>query len=181
MNLMKKQAWMTAAAAVGGTAVLLLALSAALAPAARRNAEKARGELLALLLPGSGSFVPEPTGGAEFVIDAWKGEHGFVVETATQGYAGEVVLLVGVDMKGRVTGLVVRDMEETYGLGMQALWDTNFLAQFLHTSGDAAVGENVDALTGATVTSKAITKAINAASAFVTGTDVDSGATQWEG
>ena len=78
-----------------------------------------------------------------------------------------------------VRRLVVRQMEETFGLGGRAASDTGFLAQFLGTAGDAAVGENVDALTGATVTSKAITKGINSAAAFVTGADVSSGATEW--
>ena len=40
---------------------------------------------------------------------------------------------------------------------------------------------NVDALTGATVTSKAVVKAVNSASAFVTGADVSSSATEWGG
>ena len=59
--------------------------------------------------------------------------------------------------------------------------DASFLLQFLHTSGEAAVGEDIDALTGATVTSKAVTRAVNSAAAFVTGADVSSGATEWEG
>ena len=49
------------------------------------------------------------------------------------------------------------------------------------TTGEAAVGEGIDALTGATVTSKAVTRAVNSAAAFVTGADVSSGATEWEG
>ena len=56
-----------------------------------------------------------------------------------------------------------------------------FLIQFIGTSGEAAVGENIDALTGATVTSKAVARAVNSAAAFVTGADVSSGATEWEG
>ena len=91
------------------------------------------------------------------------------------------MLLVGVSDQGNVTGVVVRDLEETFGLGANALRDTAFLSQFLHTSGEAAVGETVDALTGATVTSKAIAKGVNAAVAFVTGADISSGATEWEG
>ena len=72
-------------------------------------------------------------------------------------------------------------MEETYGLGFEALTDAEFLAQFLGTEGDAEVGENIDAITGATVTSKAITRSVNAAVAFVTGSDSSSGATSWGG
>ena len=64
-------------------------------------------------------------------------------------------------------------------MGANALTDWQFLAQFLDTEGDAEVGTNVDAITGATVTSKAITRSVNSAVAFVTGADVGSGATSW--
>ena len=78
-------------------------------------------------------------------------------------------------------GLVVRESHETYGLGNNALFDWEYLAQYLNTQGDAQVGDNVDAITGATVTSKAITRCVNSAVAYVTGTDTDSGATSWGG
>jgi Na+-translocating ferredoxin:NAD+ oxidoreductase RnfG subunit len=72
-------------------------------------------------------------------------------------------------------------MNETFGLGANALNDHEFLAQFLNTSGEAAVGTNVDAISGATVTSKAIARCVNSAVAYVTGADADSGATSWGG
>ena len=90
-------------------------------------------------------------------------------------------MLVGVSNEGNVTGLQVRSMEETYGLGAEALTDWQFLAQFLRTEGDAEVGSNIDAITGATVTSKAIARSVNSAVGFVTGADTSSGATSWGG
>ena len=88
-------------------------------------------------------------------------------------------MLVGVSNDGTVTGLVVKDMHETLGLGAKILNDWEFLAQFLQTSGDAEVGTTVDALTGATVTSKAVTRCVNSAVAVVTGADAESAATSW--
>ena len=102
-----------------------------------------------------------------------------MVHVVTSGYAGDISMLVGVSSDGRVTGLVIRDMKETPGLGRKALTDSQFLAQFLNTDGTAAVGENIDALTGATVTSKAVTQGVNSAVSFVTGADSSSGATTW--
>ena len=90
-------------------------------------------------------------------------------------------MLVGVSNKGNVTGLVVRELNETPGLGGNALFDVDFLAQFLNTSGEAEVGNTVDGMTGATVTSKAVTRSVNSAVAFVTGADVASSATSWGG
>ena len=111
----------------------------------------------------------------------FKADNGFVIQTRVQGYADDIVALVGVNTDGTIAGLVVQEMQETLGLGMQALSSVEFLSQFLFAGTSFTVGENVDALTGATVTSKAIAKAVNSASAYVTGADVDSGATQWGG
>ena len=163
-------------------ALILFGLSAGLHGVATANAQKEHIQIMQTLLPGSESFTVEPYSGEDETIrSVHKGEGGFVIETVTQGYAGEITMLVGVSNEGTVTGLVVRDMSETFGLGGKALNDWQFLAQYLQTSGDAAVGENVDAITGATVTSKAVTRCVNAAVGYVTGADTSSGATSWGG
>ena len=104
-----------------------------------------------------------------------------MIETVTAGYAGDIRMLVGVSNEGKVVGIVVREMHETRGLGNRGLTDTDFLAQLLCTSGEAAVGTDIDALSGATVTSKAIVRSVNSAAAFVTGVDTSSSATSWGG
>ena len=164
------------------TAVVLLAVTFGLRGLAAKNAQAAHLRIMQTLLPGSTDFVVEPyTGEDANIRSVHKADEGFVVETATQGYADEIVVLVGVDNDGTVTGIVVKEMHETLGLGMKGLTDWQFLAQYLRTSGEAEVGTNVDALTGATVTSKAITRCVNSAVAVVTGADADSGATSWGG
>ena len=170
--------------------VLALALSALvlfgtanlLSGMAIENGKKEHLTMMQTILPGSETFTVEPYAGEDAnIVSVHKGETGFVIETKTYGYAGDITMLVGVSTEGAVTGLVVRHLTETYGLGANALTDTDFLAQFLNTSGEAAVGETVDALTGATVTSKAIARAVNSAVAYVTGADASSGATSWGG
>ena len=153
------------------------------------------------LLPGSENFVVEPYAGDDAnILSVHRGETGYVIETQTYGYAGNITMLVAVSTEGKVVGLVVRDQSETLGLGAKALRDHEFLAQFLNGSGtfavgapgadafsgatgEAATGEEtyVDAITGATVTSKAIARCVNSAIAYVTGADVSSGATSWGG
>jgi len=98
---------------------------------------------------------------------------------------------------------VVGVMHKTLGLGAQALTDHVFLSQFLNTAGGVAIGSPdaeadafsgatatetetetsvyVDAISGATVTSKAIARCVNSAAAYVTGADADTGATSWGG
>ena len=139
-------------------------------------------ETMEEMLPGSKYFEPEAYTGEDTNIHrVWKGETGYIVETITYGYAGNIRMLVGVCNEGNVTGLQIRDMQETYGLGAEALTNWEFLRQFLRTEGDAEVGTNVDAITGATVTSKAVARSVNSAVGFVTGADTTSSATSWGG
>lgn len=185
------------------TSIVLLGATFALSGVTEANARKAHLQDLQTLLPGSESFTLETYDGEDANIrTVHKGETGFVIETVTYGYAGDITMLVGVSNEGKVTGLVVRELHETYGLGANALTDVDFLAQFLNGSGEFAVATpgadafsgatgtveessgdttDVDALTGATVTSKAIVRAINSAISYVTGADVSSGATSWGG
>lgn len=166
--------------AVFGMALVLLAATLGLNGLATENARAEHLRIMKTLLPGSESFTVEPYSGENDAIrSVHKGETGFVIETEVVGYADDITMLIGVSSEGTVTGLTVREMHETLGLGANALTDWQFLAQFLQSGGDAAVGENVDALTGATVTSKAIARSVNAAVGYVTGTDADTSATAW--
>ena len=163
------------AAALYGVAVGLL-------PATNANRLEDLKWTLTTLLPGSKDFTVEPyTGEDENISATYKAENGYVVETVTTGYAGDITLLVGVSNEGKVTGVVVRDQHETYGLGQKVSNDVPFLTQLLRDAETLTVGENVDGITGATVTSKAVVKAVNPAKAFVTGADVSSSATEWGG
>lgn len=185
-------------------AAILFGASAALAGVGAENARKEHLWLMQTLLPGSETFTVEPYAGEDANIrSVHKAENGFVVETVTYGYAGEITMLVGVSNEGKVTGLVTREAHETFGLGSKALTDHVFLSQFLNGSGNFAVATNgeedafsgataeatveegdtvdVDAITGATVTSKAVIRCVNSAVAYVTGADASSSATTWGG
>lgn len=163
-------------------ALVLFGVSYALNGIANKNAQAAHLKDLQTLLPGSTEFTLEPYSGDDANIRCvHKGDTGFVIETVTTGYTGDITMLVGVSKEGTVTGLVVREMCETPGLGARALTDWEFLAQYLNNTGDAEIGTNVDAIAGATVTSKAIARSVNSAVAYVTGADIDSGATAWGG
>ena len=180
---------------------LLFGITMATSGMYRDNLHHWHLEDMKTLLPGSENFVVEPCAGEDAnILSVHKGETGYVIETQTYGYAGNITMLIAVSTEGKVVGLVVRDQSETLGLGAKALRDHEFLAQFLNGSGtfaigapgadafsgatgEAATGEEiyVDAITGATVTSKAIARCVNSAIAYVTGADVSSGATSWGG
>ena len=92
----------------------------------------------------------------------------------TKGYADDITMWVGVSSEGEVNGVMVRDMHETAGLGLRAFTDGEFFIQTMGAAGDLEVGTNADAITGATVTSRALVKGINSACAFVTGAEIES-------
>ena len=162
--------------------VMLGSVSRVLSSTETAKKQEELNTMLHNLLPHSVEFVEEPyTGEDTNIRTVYKAENGYVIESAVNGYAGEISMLVGVSNKGTVTGVVVRELSETPGLGANAYTDAEFLAQFLNTSGEAAVGTTVDAMSGATVSSKAGTRAVNSAVAFVTGADVTSSASEWGG
>lgn len=179
---MKQKQWIQPVAALLLTAAVLFLSTTVLSPIAQENKARELQSILSTLLPGAETFTQEEyTGEDEAISAVYKADNGYVIETVTAGYAGDITMLVGVNSDGTIASLVVRDMQETYGLGMEALSDAGFLSQFLWNGTSFTVGENVDALTGATVTSKAVAKAVNSASAFVTGADIGSSATEWGG
>ena len=162
------------------SALVLFGTSAALKGVTQANAAKAKLWHMQTILPLSVEFTEEELDGSDDnIVAAYKAENGYVIETVVYGYAGNITMLIGVNNDGYVTGMVVTDMQETFGLGAEALSDHVFLAQFLNTAGELEVGTDVDAITGATVTSKAIAKSINSAVAYVTGADIATGATEW--
>lgn len=183
-------------------ALVLFGASFGLNGIAAKNAQEEHLWLMQTLLPGSETFTVEPyTGEDTNIRSVHKAENGFVVETVTYGYADEMTVVVGVNNEGKVTGLVVLEAHETLGLGSRALTDHVFLAQFLNKSGSFAVAAHgadafsgataaaetegdsveVDGITGATVTSKAVVRCVNSAVAYVTGADAVSAATSWGG
>ena len=183
-------------------AVLLFGLCVGLDGMAVKNAESYHLQLMQTLLPGAETFEVEPYAGEDANIKSvHKSDIGFVIVASTYGYAGEITMLIGVNNDGKVTGLVVERAHETFGLGGNALTDHEFLKQFLNSAGtfevatsgaDAFAGAtavaepagetvSVDAITGATVTSKAVVRCVNSAVAYVTGADATTEATSWGG
>ena len=100
------------------SALILFGVSTALKGVTEANAAKAKLWHMQTILPGSVEFVEEEYSGDDANIRAaYKAENGYVVETVVYGYAGNITMLVGVNNDGYVTGMVVTDLQETFGLG----------------------------------------------------------------
>lgn len=95
---------------------------------------------------------------------------GYVAEVTSNGFGGAVSMVVGVTTDGAVTGVSVVDHSETQGVGSKVVNSQEVLSQFAGLSGEITVnsGENkIDGVSGATVSSKAVTAGVNAAVAAV--------------
>ncbi|MCB6202915.1 RnfABCDGE type electron transport complex subunit G [Extibacter muris] len=104
------------------------------------------------------------------VCEVKGGEAGYIV-TATdkEGYGGDIKITVGITSDGTVSGISILSISETAGLGMKAT-EPVFYEQYegkqtdrFVVSKDGGDGEPIDALSGATITSRAVTGAVNAA------------------
>lgn len=105
-------------------------------------------------------------------FDKDKNETGYVITvTSKEGYGGNITFSVGIS-GGLVQGVSILSISETAGLGMNAK-DESFLSQYktaeegsfvVNKSADSE-GINIDAISGATITSNAMTKGVNAAKA----------------
>mgnify|MGYP002519214635 FL=1 len=171
------------------TLVVALALGAVNAvtagPIAEQNAQKIK-DSLENVMPGAESEqidVPEGTtvttetknATSVTILSAYKmtkdgADAGYCVEVGPTGFGGAVDTMVGIDSDGNVTGIsVISASSETPGLGARST-EPEFQAQFAGQVGtEVAVakdGGSIDALTGATITSRAVSEGVVAAAQF---------------
>ncbi len=101
---------------------------------------------------------------------------GYVLKVVASGSQGNIEMMVGVDGDGVVTGVSIVDNSETAGIGSKVMENeplasgTGVLDQFAGkraADGTLAVGTNVEAITGATVSTRGVTTGVNAALAAV--------------
>ena len=96
---------------------------------------------------------------------------GYAFKVVASGSQGNIEMIVGVDADNAVTGVSIVSNKETAGIGSKVMENnalpsgTGVLDQFIGMSGAGTltVGKNVDAISGATVSSKGVTKGVNAA------------------
>ena len=107
-------------------------------------------------------------------IDADGKTLGYVITvTSSAGYAGDITLSMGVTKAGKMNGYSITTINETAGLGMKAKEDA-FKNQFNNISAGTlevikstpASKSQIEAISGATITSRAVTNAVNAGFAY---------------
>ena len=158
-------------------AAVLAGVNAVTAPIIAQLNEQKTQLAIEAVLPGG--YDQEITGYADatgLVSKVYQGANGYALEVKPAGFDNTITMMVGVDNEGKVLGISVVSHTETAGLGAVAAANTSageaFRGQFVGTSGSVAVskdGGNLDAITGATITSRAICAGVNAALDCVAG------------
>ena len=152
-------------------AVCLAGVNSITAPAIeQQNAAKTQAAIEAVLPGGYDTEVTEYTDDTGLVSKVYSGANGYAFEVLPAGFDNTITMMVGVGTDGSVLGISIVSHTETAGLGAVAAADTTageaFRAQFVGTSGSVAVtkdGGALDAITGATITSRAVCSGVNAA------------------
>ena len=155
-------------------AAALAGVNSITAPAiAALTAEKTQMAIQAVL-PGGGEEMSDLPAvdyeGADLVSKVYKGENGYAIEVTPGGFDNTITMMVGIDTEGKVLGISIIKHTETAGLGAVAAAGTpageSFRNEFVGASGSVSVtkdGGEVEAITGATITSRAVCEGVNAA------------------
>lgn len=99
---------------------------------------------------------------------------GYVIQvTDKDGFGGEIELIIGIDLNKQIKGVEILSISETVGLGMNAK-NESFRSQYLNKKVDSFIvtktgkekDNEIDSLSSATITSKAVTNGVNGALDF---------------
>ena len=173
---------------LGGTllaisAIAALALGATnqvTAPVIEQRNIQANNELRKAVLPEAKEFkeMKEDTYkglGDDLIAEVYEGLDGsevvgYTLKAKPSGYGGEIEVMVGISSEGQVTGVDIGNMSETAGLGAKAK-DDAFKGQYKGktaeplevATGSTTADNQILAISGATITSTAVTTGVNAA------------------
>ena len=155
----------------GAVAAALAGVNAITKDAIAANQEKKTQDALAIVLPDAGSLQKqELTGDTGIVSEVYSDGESFAVKVLPAGFDGEITMMVGISA-GKVTGISVISHTETPGLGAVAAAQNAkgeaFRGQFVGQEGTLAIGSQIDAMSGATITSNAVVTGVNAALSYV--------------
>lgn len=154
------------------TAVLALTNSIT-ADKITENEAQSKQESMFSVLPAAASFEEIEPDVLYQGFDKDKKPVGYAISTSAQGYGGSVKVMTGIDSAGVIVGVdVFYNDDETPGLGKNTS-NESFRAQYkgMNTKEDIVVSKDnttgaaqeIDAVTSATISSRAVTKAVNEA------------------
>lgn len=112
----------------------------------------------------------------DIAYDADEWPVGFIITmTNSSGYGGDIQMVIGIGLNKEITGVSFLKLNESAGLGMEAkkdyfitqFYDKAGVEEFVLTKNGATSANEIDAISGATITSSAVVDTINAALRFI--------------
>lgn len=102
------------------------------------------------------------------IVNGIKEKVGYVVVTEATGYGGPLTMVTAIDLEGKIVGTVIADYKDT-PLFIQMVKNNDFLKQFVQrpVSDPFQLEQDIDAVSGATFSSRGITQAVAKGSHFV--------------
>lgn len=148
-------------------ALILGAVYKNTAPLIAEQKEKETQQALKQALPDADKFIMQRIDD-EIYYEGYKDERlaGYVITVKAEGYSGDIEMMVGIDKKGVITGVQILTQQETPGLGARCIEvkygekDPWFTRQFRQKKAEEVSLENIETITGATITAEAIMDAI---------------------
>lgn len=116
-----------------------------------------------------GGYASQSIDGCQSALDGSGAVIGYVLTVTThEGYGGDIQFTMGINADGSLNGISLLDISETPGLGMQAedVLVPQFAGRsaypFVYTKTGAVRENEIDAISGATITTNAVTNGVNA-------------------
>jgi len=137
------------------TADRIKALNLAAADASRRS-----------VMSQAETFTEVPLAPGAPVDDCWVVGH--TAQVTVRGYGGPIEIIVGVDTEGKITGVSIggSDFAETAGMGARVKEEA-FRSQFDGLTAPVVLKQDIDAVSGATISSRAVTNGVNTAAEYI--------------
>ena len=123
--------------------------------------EAARTELL----PDATGFTKVEGVSVENVSDIYTTDNnvGTVITCAGKGYGGTITVMVAFNPDATIKQIKITEQAETAGLGSKIVSEASFQESFAGLPAQAFTVDDIDAISGATISSKAVTAAVNSA------------------
>lgn len=137
-------------------------------PVIEENNKIAQNEAMKKVLPEADDFQKLEFTQTATVDEVYISENGYAVKVSPKGYGGEIGMIVGIDNELLVTGVEIITQSETAGLGANCK-TPEFRQRFIGKTENIKVVKNgakdneVDAISSATITTKAVTLGVNEA------------------
>jgi len=145
----------------------LAATNSVTAPIIKAATEEAQRLARVELLPDADDFT-EVTGiSVENVDSVYTANNGVgtIVTSSAKGYGGDVVVMTAFAPDGTIKQIKVTEQQETKGIGSKAADTPSYWESYqgLSAASPLVLNEDVNAVTGATISSRAINNAVNSA------------------